>query len=340
VRIEEFLAGGVRVSTAPGATLQPGTRDVEIRYTALSFLAPDRVFFRYKLEGYDEQWVEAGTRRTAYYTALPPRRYRFRVEACNNDGVWNRAGAGFEFRLRPRLYQTWPFRAAVLLGILLAGYGLFRARVAALKVRQAQLEAVVEQRTGELRRANLELEHRAGMDSLTGLANHGTFHEKLDEEWRRCLRKESPLSLVFIDIDHFKLYNDAHGHPEGDGCLRRVADAIAAQVRRPTDLTARYGGEEFAVVLSETPDEGALYVAETQRAAVEDLAIHHGASPVSPVVTISLGVATATPTKDESPEELLARADAALYRAKAAGRNRVVVAQTAPDSEERQEVLE
>jgi len=340
VRVEELLAGGDIVPVADGIALPPGTRNLEIRYTALCFLAPERVLFRYKLEGYEDQWVDAGGRRSAFYTAMPPGRYRFKVEACNNDGVWNRAGAGFEFRLQPRLYQTWPFRAAALIGLCLAAYWLFRFRVRTLKARQRQLEAVIEQRTGELRQANLDLERLARMDGLTGLANHRTFHERLDEEWRRCVRAQDSLSLLVIDLDHFKPYNDAHGHLEGDACLKRVAEAIDSQVRRPTDLTARYGGEEFAVILSMTQEEGALFVADAQRAVVEELAIPHGASPVSPFVTISLGVATTIPAKDESPEGLLARADAALYRAKAAGRNRVVVAQAVLDLEESQEIFE
>ena len=307
VRVEELLAAGHSVPIAQGIALPPGTRNLEIRYAALSFLAPERVLFRYKLDGYDEQWVDAGGRRSAFYTALPPGRYRFKVEACNNDGVWNRTGADLEFEMQPRLYQTWPFRAAALIGLGVAVYGLFRLRVRTLKARQRQLEKVIDQRTGELKQANLDLERIARQDGLTGLANHRTFHEKLDEEWRRCVRAKDPLSLLVIDIDHFKPYNDAHGHLEGDACLKRVAEAISGQVRRPTDLTARYGGEEFAVILSMTEADGALYVAQKQRAAVEDIAVPHGASPVSPYVTISVGVATAIPTKDESPEGLLSR---------------------------------
>ncbi len=335
MKIEEFLADGAKVQPATEAAIPPGTRNLEVRYTALSFLAPERVLFRYQLEGYDDRWIEAGTRRIAYYTALPPARYRFRVVACNNDGVWNTTGATFEFRIRPRFYQTWPFRAVVLLALTLAGYILFRVRVMvrvrALSARQAELEEVVELRTAEIKRANLELEWLAAMDSLTGMANHRTFHEELNKEWRRCLRLQCPLSLVFIDIDHFKPYNDAYGHLDGDGCLRRVAEAIASQVRRPGDIAARYGGEEFAVILADTPKEGASYVAEAQRAAVESLAIPHGTSPVSSVVTVSLGVATTMPWNGGAAEGLLGRADAALYRAKAAGRNRVVVAEDEPE---------
>lgn len=335
VKIEEFLADGEMVPPTAEAAIPPGKRSLEVRYTALSFLAPERVLFRYKLEGYDDRWVDAGTRRTAYYTALPPARYRFRVVACNNDGIWNNTGATLEFKILPRFYQTWPFRVAVLLALAMAGYALFRVRVMvrvrALRARQADLEKVVELRTAELKSANLALERLAAMDSLTGLANHRTFHEDLDKEWRRCLRLKSPLSLIFIDIDHFKPYNDAYGHQEGDECLRRVAGAIASQVRRPTDITARYGGEEFAVILADTSKEGARHVAEAQRLAVENLAIPHGSSPVSPFVTVSLGVATALPCNGGTAEALLGRADAALYRAKAAGRNQVVVAQE-PDT--------
>lgn len=329
VKIEEFISDGERIPPAAEAVIPPGAHTLEIHYTALSFLAPSKVFFRYKLEGYDERWIEAGTRRVAYYTALPPGRYRFRVVACNNDGVWSRDGAFLGFRLEHRIYQTWPFRVGGVLVLALAGYVIFRvrlkARVRALRARQTELEKVVDFRTTELKRANLELERLAGMDGLTGLVNHRTFHERLSLEWRRCVRLGTPLSLIFIDIDHFKPYNDSHGHLEGDVCLKRVADAIASNVGRSTDVTARYGGEEFAVILPDTPEEGALHVAEQQRLAVQALAIPHGASPVASVVTVSLGVATTIPSERGTAGELLERADAAMYRAKDAGRNRVVV---------------
>jgi diguanylate cyclase (GGDEF)-like protein len=141
-------------------------------------------------------------------------------------------------------------------------------------------------------------------------------------EWRRARRDREPLSVVLIDVDQFKAYNDAYGHPAGDSALRRVAEVLSDATHRPGDMVARYGGEEFAVVLSQTGEGGAHVVAESLRARVESLAIPHRASDAAPVVTISLGVATIVPT-DGPAEALLASADGALYTAKREGRNLV-----------------
>jgi diguanylate cyclase (GGDEF)-like protein/PAS domain S-box-containing protein len=162
-------------------------------------------------------------------------------------------------------------------------------------------------------------------DGLTGLANRRHFDEFYQQEWKRALREETPLSLILCDIDFFKNYNDTYGHQAGDDCLRAVAGVLQSGLRRPGDLAARYGGEEFIVVLPGTLQEGALAVAESLRRDVEALAIPHSASAAAPVVTICLGVSTTVPGPGESPADLLAAADKALYRAKDEGRNRVVI---------------
>lgn len=160
------------------------------------------------------------------------------------------------------------------------------------------------------------------LDGLTGIANRRQFDETMQREWRRCARMHAPLSLIMLDVDHFKAFNDHYGHQAGDECLRAVAEVLAEQVKRPSDLVARYGGEEFVCLLPETENEGAILVAERLRAAVARLDIPHDSSPVAPHVTISLGVATALPVSDTSPEALSQLADRLLYQAKRAGRNR------------------
>jgi diguanylate cyclase (GGDEF)-like protein/PAS domain S-box-containing protein len=161
----------------------------------------------------------------------------------------------------------------------------------------------------------------AALDGLTGLANRRTFDQALEADIRRAIRTGSPLSLLLMDIDGFKLFNDTYGHGGGDRCLRRVAQALAGVPNRTGDTVARYGGEEFAVILPETDLADGFAVAERIRRAVEALGIPHIASPVGPVVTISVGVAASCgPALDA--RELLETADAALYRAKRAGRNR------------------
>jgi diguanylate cyclase (GGDEF)-like protein len=181
----------------------------------------------------------------------------------------------------------------------------------------------VGERTLQLEEANAKLQSLSELDPLTGIANRRRFEETLGREWRRAMRDGLPLSLVMIDIDSFKDFNDAHGHQVGDQCLRRVSHEIREALTRPGDLLARYGGEEFAAILPSTPLRGAESVAEVLRGRVESMATRHPGAPRG-VVTISLGVATANPGTASSAEALVAEADEALYRAKRAGRNRVV----------------
>lgn len=162
----------------------------------------------------------------------------------------------------------------------------------------------------------------ASTDALTGLANRRTLDETLAREWQRCARSGAPLAALLIDIDYFKGYNDRYGHLGGDECLRRVAQAIGACVKRPGDLAARYGGEEFSIVLPETPRESAATLGEQICAAVRALGIPHLGSSLG-YVTISVGVECVVPGVDVEPATLLEAADAQLYRAKSEGRNRV-----------------
>ena len=184
----------------------------------------------------------------------------------------------------------------------------------------------------QLEEKNRLLERLSALDTLTGIANRRRFDDVLRQEWRRAARDEAELSLVFCDIDHFKLFNDSCGHQAGDECLRRVAQAFEDALNRPADLAARYGGEEFIALLVDTGAEGARLLAERIRQRVEDLAIEHRASPDGPVLTVSLGVASVVPRAASRPEDLVDLADRALYVAKQAGRNRVVRADELPAS--------
>ncbi|HXF83114.1 MAG TPA: diguanylate cyclase [bacterium] len=190
----------------------------------------------------------------------------------------------------------------------------------------ASLEQRVVERTAELSYANLRLAELSTTDALTGVANRRQFDAVLDREWRQAVRYRLPLSLIMVDIDHFKEYNDTYGHQQGDECLRRVAEALEHCVNRAGDFVARYGGEEFAVILSHTTLPAAITVAQKLRASVEALRIPHRASTTAAHVTISVGVATSVPERESGPSDLLAAADRALYAAKSAGRNRVVAA--------------
>ncbi len=160
-------------------------------------------------------------------------------------------------------------------------------------------------------------------DYLTMIANRRRFDEFIDLEWRRCLREQRPLSLIILDIDYFKNYNDTYGHLQGDEVLKKVAYSIKNICNRSGDLAARYGGEEFAIVLGNTNLQTSQLLAEKYRHAIESLTIVHEASKVKNVVTASLGVATTTPDMNDSYQQLIKAADERLYLAKKSGRNQV-----------------
>ncbi|MFA5682961.1 MAG: PleD family two-component system response regulator [Lysobacteraceae bacterium] len=171
-----------------------------------------------------------------------------------------------------------------------------------------------------LEQANRELERLATVDALTGLANRRQFDLVLAREWRRGARNERPLSLLLCDVDHFKQFNDAYGHLEGDRCLQRISERLAELARRSGDLAARYGGEEFALVLPETDQAGAAEMSEHILAEVRGLDQAHPSS-TSGRVTLSIGVASVIPQAELSVTRLMAAADEALYEAKHAGRD-------------------
>ena len=176
----------------------------------------------------------------------------------------------------------------------------------------------------ELKHYRDRLRENCMIDGLTQIANRRRFDEVSEVEWNRQKRHNDPLSMIMIDIDFFKNYNDTYGHLQGDECLKQVAQTIKKQLKRPTDLAARWGGEEFACILPETDSAAASHIAENVRKAIIDLALPHEASLVESVVTVSVGVATAQPLKDTDFQTLLKKADDALYKAKQNGRNKVV----------------
>ncbi len=176
----------------------------------------------------------------------------------------------------------------------------------------------------ELKRHRDILEALSTLDGLTGIPNRRRFDELLKIEWLRAIREAAPISLIMLDIDHFKLFNDNYGHIEGDDCLRKVANCLSCAMSRPADFAARYGGEEFSVILPTTDAEGAVTVANTLLQHIAELQIPHAFSPVADRITISQGVATMLPKREESPVILVEKADKCLYAAKQSGRNRYI----------------
>jgi diguanylate cyclase (GGDEF)-like protein len=183
----------------------------------------------------------------------------------------------------------------------------------------------IEQQNFELELINQELQKLSLRDPLTELWNRRKYDETIELEWRRCLRYKRPISLLFIDVDYFKNYNDLYGHVAGDECLMTIGETLRAALSRPTDMVVRYGGEEFIVLLAETKKDEAVYIADLLLKNIEALAITHAASVVKDCVTVSVGVSCMIPDQSLSPDELLKAADKALYHAKTNGRNQVSV---------------
>jgi diguanylate cyclase (GGDEF)-like protein/PAS domain S-box-containing protein len=200
------------------------------------------------------------------------------------------------------------------------------AQAVELKKTNQELERRVQERTAELAIANARLQQLALEDGLTRLANRRHFDEVLDKEVRRALRKGDWLSLIMIDVDFFKRFNDLHGHVAGDGCLRAIGDVMRDVFRRVEELSARYGGEEFAVILPGADSGTARQASEKFLKAVEARQIAHGGSDVGPWVTVSMGYVSAQVTAGTTPDWFITWADEGLYRSKASGRNRVTSA--------------
>jgi diguanylate cyclase (GGDEF)-like protein len=201
------------------------------------------------------------------------------------------------------------------------GNVVVQAKVRAM-YRLVKMQRALVKLAEQLHDANQELQRLSMTDGLTGIANRRMFDETLQREWRRCIRLKKPMSLVMLDVDHFKQYNDLYGHQKGDDCLKAIGKKLSKSAPRPADLVARYGGEEFIMILGETDEDGARWVAERIRQRVALLQLPHSGSKHS-FVSVSCGVASVYPTRELNAETLLQMADKALYQAKHQGRNTV-----------------
>ena len=323
VAVEHVRVDGNDVDPHDVGRIGPGIERIELRYAAMSYVAPAAVKYRYRIEGFDRGWIDAGGNRAAYYTNLPAGDYVFRAIASNNDGVWNTDGASVRFTILPSWYATWWFRSLAALAVLGLLSAVYRVRVWRLRERERALTREVAQRTEALREANARLQRLASLDGLTGIANRRAFNRRLEDAWTGHAASGSPLAVLLCDVDAFKAYNDSYGHLAGDAALTAVAGTLSRMLRSNADLAARYGGEEFAVLLAACDADEAGAIARRMLDAVRALAIEHRASDTAAHLTISIGIGSVTPSATESPDVLLRRADEALYRAKAQGRDGV-----------------
>ena len=326
VWIEHVKIDSRSVPLEDGMRMGPGARNFEVSFSAPTFVSPHEERFRYRLIGFDPDWIYSGGRRSAWYTNLPPGYYTFTVQAENNDGIWNEAGASFSFSLRPPLARTpAAYIFYVLLALLLA-WAIVAFRTRALTRRQAELTRTVADRTRQLEaeKAALEATRRelhiqATHDSLTGIYNRAAMLEHLQREIARATRDRTPLGVLIADLDHFKSLNDNYGHLCGDDVIRDSAERFRATMRG-YDIVGRYGGEEFLILfpgwdLAQAPGrvDDLLESIRSQPFEIGDFRIR---------LTCSLGVATFRPEMDSpSIREVLNRADTALYVAKNSGRN-------------------
>lgn len=314
------LDGGRQYPLVSGQTLPWHARRLRFEFDLLSYFREQDSRYRTQLAGLDiepSEWTELGVRELA---RVPAGRYAFRV--WGRDYAGNVAGpVAVSFVIQPAPWVAWWAWLGYVALLALAVLGVLHLRTQVHRRREEALRSLMEARTRELRQANELLVDLSYRDPLTGIGNRRRFDERLLAEWKRAVRAKSYLSLVMIDIDHFKPYNDAYGHQKGDDCLRAVATALVDGLPRSGDSVARYGGEEFAVILPLTDRLGAVKVAESLRQRVEGLALPHATSSVASVVTISCGVATFVPAVDIQTDELLRLADEALYLAKQGGRN-------------------
>jgi diguanylate cyclase (GGDEF)-like protein len=315
VIVESVAADGAARPLSGDLQLAPGKKSIEIHYTALSLRIPERVRFKYRLEGYENEWVDAGARRVAYYTNLPPGQYAFRVIAANDDGVWNLQGASVSFVLKPRFYQTNWFYLVCLLLLILIVFAGNRITTRLIRARADQLARLVEEKTAELLNSQKELEQLANFDSLTALPNRRHFSEDFD---RMCAQETGDeFTLLLIDVDDFKAINDTYGHDAGDAVLVETSNRLQSAVRS-TDQVARLGGDEFSILLIGRRDEE--WLRKICDRIVESFSVPVTFNDVTIRATVSVGVAS-YPKDGDTQEKLYKSADIALYEAKRLGRN-------------------
>lgn len=374
VTIEQASGDNQPLAMRPGESISPGTQNLEFRYTGISLAAPERVLFRYRLIGYDKAWVEAGTRRAAFYTNLPPGSYRFEVTACNNDGVWNPVGATYAFTLEPHYFQTGAFRGVCLIGLLAVVWGIVSLRSRSLRARNRTLERHVAERTAEL--------HASFDEIKTSQQLLESANVELKTSRRELELYNDELSAINVELEAANTRLEALATTDGmtgianHRAFQDQVRAVVARASRAANCTSLllcdvdrfkqyndgYGhpaGDEVlriaARLLSQTIREGdfvaryggeefAILLPNTGSAEAQEVAERVRQAIESYEfawrrVTVSIGVSAAM-TGAAPPQSLVESADRALYAAKNSGRNRVVLGELETAGMDRTEWIE
>ena len=328
VVLVEGEAGGVRARGGETIRLRAGSGPVRFRFASPSFVDEEATTFRTRLVGVSDRWTTAaGDQDTSAWGGLAPGSYRFEVEAVTGDGRVSEKPAAIELVVEPRWWERGDVRlAALAAALLLAGLAVVVRDRRHMRA-AARLQRIVEERTEALRGANARLADLAATDELTGVANRRSVMERLAQAIAVSRRNGSPLSVVLVDLDGFKEVNDRLGHAAGDDCLRWIAGVLAGSLRAG-DLLGRVGGDEFLALLVGTDLEGARVAAERMAAGLAERPWRPACPDASdlPRVTLSAGLATLA-GRGEGADEILLRADRALYAAKSSGRARAVAAE-------------
>jgi diguanylate cyclase (GGDEF)-like protein len=308
-----------------GVTVGPDTGNLEIKFAAPASAVSDHL--RYRLVGFDSGWTEAGKEREAVYNKLPPGHYQLDFEEADSASAANSVMASLPIVVIPPYWETGRFRVLGAILLLVVIFVIYKLRVQYLMEHAQKLEEEVNQTKAELHLAvkiagdaQRTLKEQALKDSLTGLWNRRAIFAMLEKEVCRAERDHLPITLVMIDLDHFKAINDSYGHLTGDAVLREAANRIF-ELMRPYDFVGRYGGEEFLIVLPGCSPGNGIQRAEDFRRIIADRPVPTSFGPLA--VTCSLGVAAYD--RAMPPEHLIHQADEALYRAKRLGRNCVCV---------------
>jgi len=321
--VERVMLNGESVSLNSINRLPPDIDSLQFNYTTTNLSQAEKIYFKYRLEGVEDKWTYAGTRREAYYSNLAAGTYHFRLMATYNGDPWVNDGISLKFTILPYYYETLWFKILALFLFLAFIFVVYRFRVNQLEKNNLRLENLVDERTKQLQQANNLLEQMAREDGLTGILNRRAFDEILQQECRRTERNQTAINLLLIDIDYFKQYNDTLGHPAGDACIQAVANVLEQHFNRAGEFVARYGGDEFAVVLPSIDKDKAIKQAEKICQSVSKLTLANPQSEISSFVTVTIGIGHMNKCEKCSPSELLSIADKALYVAKKKGRNRV-----------------